>query len=117
MADPRFDFKVLSEVTGDDPAFERELLEEFLHATRDLLERQRGAAEAGDVGTLEKAAHSMKGSSRTLGAEGLGRYASEIESFAHNRDLAHAVASLQHAVDEFAKLQPVLEQHMKRLAA
>ncbi len=117
MADPRFDFKVLSEVTGDDPAFERELLEEYLHTTEDLIARQRDAAEAGDTTGLERAAHSMKGSSRTLGAEGMGRYAGEVEQFARNRDLDKAVASLQRAVAEFGALRPLLEQHMKRLAA
>ncbi len=117
MADPQFDFQVLREVTGDDPAFERELLEEYLQNTAELLERQRVALEARNANGLERSAHSMKGSSLTLGAGSLGQCAAEIEQFARAQQLERCVAVLDRAVREFGELRPLLEVHMKRLAA
>lgn len=112
-----FDFDALREVTGNDPEFEREILEDFLSHTARLFESQRAAADAGDVRSLERDAHSLKGASRTLGANQLGQLAQEVEQFARGRDLDRAVASLDHAVREFEGLQDLLRRHIQRLAA
>jgi HPt (histidine-containing phosphotransfer) domain-containing protein len=117
MADPRFDFSVLSEITGDDAVFERELLVEYIQTSADLIERQRECLDVQDAKELERAAHSLKGSSLTTGALRLGGLAADIERFARSGHLPNAVGTLEQAVREFAELKLVLESHIQRLAA
>lgn len=117
MPEPEFDFNVLSDVTGDDPTFERELLGEFLQGAEDLIDRHRTHLASGDLEQLTRAAHSLKGSSLTMGATRLGGLAKEVEQAARAADLARATALVDDAVREFAALRPLLESHMKRLAA
>jgi HPt (histidine-containing phosphotransfer) domain-containing protein len=117
MSDPRFDFSVLSEITGDDRAFERELLTEYIQTSENLLERQRSCLEVHDAKELERAAHSLKGSSLTTGATRLGELAADIERFAREGRLPSAVSVLDQAVREFAGLRTILESHIQRLAA
>ena len=117
MSSSEFDFEILKEVTGNDPTFEREILEEYLQASERLLERQQVHLENGDARELLRAAHSLRGSSLTMGATRLGELATEIESSAEDHQLTRAASLLEHAVSEFAALRPVLETHSTRLAA
>ncbi len=117
MPSSRFDPRALADISGGDVAFERELLEEYLATTDTLIAAQRSAIDAGDVRTLERSAHSMKGSSRTIGAELLGQLGQDIEASARSGDLARALAGLDRAVQEFAALRGDIEGHLRRLAA
>jgi histidine phosphotransfer protein HptB len=117
MPSPEFNFDTLNEVTGGDPTFEREILEEFLELVDKLIAQQQACLGSADAYGLERAAHSLKGSSSTIGATRLGELGKEIEEFAHDQQLPRAVAKLEQALQEFAALKPVLEQHIKRLAA
>ncbi len=72
----------LRELTEDDPAVLRELIELFLHDTPDMLRTMRSAIERGDSGALRLAAHSCKGSGSNLGASGLAHLSGEMEQLA-----------------------------------
>lgn len=117
MSEAEFDFNVLSDVTGGDTEFERDLLGEYLSGTTGLLERHRALLESGDFEQLQRVAHSLKGSSLTMGATRLGALAKELEQSARVGDLARSTALVEDAVREFAALRVVLEKHIQRLAA
>jgi HPt (histidine-containing phosphotransfer) domain-containing protein len=117
MSESQFDFHVLSDVTGDDPEFTRDLLGEYLQGAADLLDKHRAHVASGDLQELQRVAHSLKGSSLTIGAMRLGTLAKEAEQAARGADLARTTALVDDAVREFAALRALLEQHIQRLAA
>jgi HPt (histidine-containing phosphotransfer) domain-containing protein len=57
----------------------RELLEAYRTDTAARLDKLRSAAAAGDLATVRAEAHSVKGSSRQVGAEALAAACQEIE--------------------------------------
>ncbi len=65
---PDFDPKALSETCGDDPEFQREVLETFLANLAPSLEGLAGAVEQERLDSVEKLAHSLKGGCATIGA-------------------------------------------------
>ena len=83
-----FDFARLVSISGGDADFEREIAGEYLTQTRQLLVQIAQAITSGDVATLRRAAHTLKGSSRTIGAEGLGEIAAELERLGGPTDMA-----------------------------
>jgi signal transduction histidine kinase/DNA-binding response OmpR family regulator len=58
----------LDEISGGDSEFERELLGEFLRTAPILVEDASKAIAARDAATAERAAHTLKGSSGSIGA-------------------------------------------------
>ncbi len=80
--DPRFDLARLAEISGGDAEFEREIAGEFLGQARELFEEAARALETCDAAALRRVAHTLKGSSRTVGADGLARLAAELEELA-----------------------------------
>jgi len=72
----------LHEVSGNDPGFERELLEVFLADLQKHLGVLEGAAAAKDWQTLERRAHQVKGAASNVGAEELHRLCKQLEAAA-----------------------------------
>ena len=58
----------LRESVGDDPEFLAELVDDFLQDAPIQLESLREAATSGDAARAMRAAHTLKGNSRTFGA-------------------------------------------------
>ncbi len=85
-----FDLEQLTAITGGDPEFEREVLEEYLNCTPEDVERIRQAIAASDPEALGKAAHALKGSSATVGAKTLAALAKELEMLGKAGNVAPA---------------------------
>jgi HPt (histidine-containing phosphotransfer) domain-containing protein len=88
----------LRESVGDDPEFLGELVNEFLQDAPTQLESLRGAATSGDATAAGRAAHTLKGNSRTFGATALASLCQEAEAAAGAGDL-DAVLSRVDAID------------------
>ncbi len=63
-----FDPKALCETCGDDPEFQREVLETFLENLAPSLEALGKAVSDGRLDNVQKLAHSLKGGCATIGA-------------------------------------------------
>jgi PAS domain S-box-containing protein len=82
----------LSAVDGDRDLL-KDVLEAFLIETPGLLEKIEESIRAGDAATLKRAAHTLKGSLRTLGAAA-GEHAARLETLGREGDLGRAEAEL-----------------------
>ena len=71
-----YDRDRLVELFGDDPMTLAEIEREFLDTAREAV---REIAETGDLGTIARAAHRLKGASGMIGAAPLHRIAEAIE--------------------------------------
>ncbi|MBI1755924.1 MAG: PAS domain S-box protein [Fimbriimonas ginsengisoli] len=76
---PNLDGEHLQELSGGDPAFERELLDTFLDSVPGMLAELRESISAGDESTAVRAAHTLKGSSRSVGAAAFAQACQAVE--------------------------------------
>jgi len=95
----------LRESVGDDPEFLAELIDEFLADAPTQLGSLRDAAASGDATTARRAAHTLKGNSRTFGAADLGALCQEAEAAAESGDLAGVQARLDEIDAEWARVR------------
>lgn len=98
-----FDLEQLEAITGGDPDFEREVLDEYLASAPTDVEKIRQAIAAHDADALGRAAHALKGSSATIGAKGLAVIAKDLEMAGKHGRVAEApplFARLACAFDE-----------------
>ena len=72
----------LAEISGGDLEFEREITGEYLTQAYCLFEEAAQALVSRDAAALRRAAHTLKGSSRTVGAEGVAVLAGDLEAAA-----------------------------------
>jgi len=82
-----FDHAHLATYTMGEPEVEKEVLAIFLKQAGDCEQRLHEAGEAGDGSQWREAAHTLKGSSRGVGAFALGAMAERLERL-HSRLLA-----------------------------
>ena len=88
----------LTEMTGGDVEFEAELMQEFLSSAPNLMASVEAAVGSGDLKELEMAAHTLKGSCRSLGAMLLSNPCEKLEEMARLGSCGNAspvVAELQ----------------------
>ena len=81
----------LTETTGGDIGFVRELVETYLAETPAQLEAMTAALEADDADALVRPAHTLKSSSATVGAMRLSSVARELEMAGRTGALEAAV--------------------------
>ena len=94
-------------VSETDPEFVTELIDKFAEEGRpDLTEIER-AVRARDWESLKMTAHALKGASRNLGAEKLGKYLENIERIAETRREAETI--------EIATLKNLFEKSVEDL--
>lgn len=86
------DLERLSEISGGEAEFEREIVAEYLEQAWALLESATHALESKDTAALRLVAHTLKGSSKTVGAEGVARVAASLEAL--TADSRHGAAPL-----------------------
>jgi HPt (histidine-containing phosphotransfer) domain-containing protein len=86
-----------------------ELIDLFLQDTPPRIGKVLDAFKAGDVPALERAAHSLKGSSSNLGANQLASACFEVMNVARSGKLPDA-AAIARILSEFERLKPVLEK-------
>jgi CheY-like chemotaxis protein len=111
-AEAVFDADRLEELCGPDVEFRRELLSDFLDLAPQLLARMESSITTGNAPELANASHSLKGSSRTLGAGALGGVCQELESLGKDGALDQARDTLERARREFARLQTALQAYL-----
>jgi HPt (histidine-containing phosphotransfer) domain-containing protein len=99
----------LASITGDDRDFERELTESFVTVSPSIIEQLRVAAESADATAVRSAAHALKGSSRAIGADGLGALCEDLEHRARDGDVTDAAK----AVDGIAAAYAHVESYIR----
>ena len=95
----------------------REVLGDFADKLGPMVEAVRAASRTGDRNSLEHVAHSLKGSSRSVGARALSIIADRIEGLApegSDQAIQDCILSLD---EEEQRLRAVLEQHLRSKAA
>ena len=94
---------------GDEQLYDQ-LLSEFAAHLGEDLDRLKAALESGDVPTLTRIAHSLKGASATFGAEQLTQAARELEALGVEGDLAAAAPLVAQVEAECSRLQDYLSR-------
>ena len=86
-----------------------ELMVMFRDDVTSGLSSMRKAVEGGDASSVEKTAHTLKGSSGNLGATRLAAVCAELERVGASGDLAPAPALIDRLEAEFERARPALE--------
>ena len=95
----------LRESVGDDPEFLAELIDDFLADAPGQLESLREAASSGDAAGARRAAHTMKGNSRTFGGTKLASLCQEAEAAAGAGDLGAVLTRMEAIDSEWRRVQ------------
>lgn len=82
-----FNCETAMAVAADDVEFLREIVDVYLADVPTQIAKLQAAAEAGDIATAERQAHTIKGASSNIGAERVRAAALEIESAAKAGEL------------------------------
>jgi len=98
----------LRESVGDDPEFLAELVDEFLEDAPAQLESLREAATSGAASDAMRAAHTLKGNSRTFGAGALASLCEEAETAAGAGDLGAVRSGLGEIDGEWQRVSAEL---------
>jgi HPt (histidine-containing phosphotransfer) domain-containing protein len=93
---------------GDDPEFFAEIVGDFLTEAPDQLDTLRAALASGDATGAARAAHTLKGTSRTFGARDLATLCQQVEAAAGTGDLDAGVARIDRIDGEWARVQAEL---------
>ena len=96
-------------VASTDMAFVQELIEAFLEDGREQIAAMRQSLASGDVLVFQRAAHSLKSSSASLGALGFSSQAKELEQLAKQGSLDEAPEGLERVAAAF----PAIEQSLR----
>jgi two-component system sensor histidine kinase/response regulator len=103
------DWDSLHRICSGKASLERRVMGEFLRLLPSVMERLQGAVRSGDATQITFESHTLKGSSRTLGATALADACSDLEAAAKQEDLTTAVAMAMRIEEEAIRLRPVIE--------
>ena len=78
------------------------------------LEALRRAIEANDASSVERVAHTLKGSSSNLGALRMATLCAELEDIGHSGDLSRAPVLIERLEAEFGRVREALDAEMER---
>ncbi len=104
MSDP-INREHLNEITGGDEEFAQELLVEYLQSTTEIAEELRQQVDSPDCEKIRSLAHSIKGSSLSVGADGISQAAREIEDNARLGSVENLAASFSVIEENLAALR------------
>ncbi|MGV3618818.1 MAG: PAS domain S-box protein [Fimbriimonas sp.] len=90
----QIDLTYLTEIAGDDMEFQREVLAAYAEGLPPMLDELRDAAARGDRDVAYRVAHTLKGSSRSVGANVFADHCERAEDAAKSGDIAAAAAEL-----------------------
>jgi HPt (histidine-containing phosphotransfer) domain-containing protein len=93
---------------GGDDEFLTEIVDDFLTNAPELLLALRLALSSGDATEARRAAHTLKGTSRTFGAGGLAALCQEVEAAAATGDLEAAFGRLDGIDVEWSRVESEL---------
>lgn len=108
---PPINREYLTTMCGDDSEFEKELLDSYLEASPPVLASLRQGVEAGDAAVVRSAAHTLKGSSRAIGAEPVGAGCETLEEQARAEDLSGAAALLDVIEARYREVDAFIRSH------
>ena len=115
--DVPLDFEMLEEVSCGDAGFQRELIADFVISAAVQLTDLHTAFVEQDASLLRRAAHTLKGSSRTIGALPMGEICEHLEHLGESGSLDGAEKMLSDINIEFARVQSELENFLRAQAA
>lgn len=92
----------------DDPEFAREMLDEFMKDSADVIGKLGAAISQGDSPACERLAHRLKGASLNIGAEKLGGFALLVEQAGREKDLTGIDSVLEVLTHEFDDVRAFL---------
>lgn len=111
--DSAIDMEVIASLRAlggeDDPELLFELIDLFLDDAPNHISALESAAAAGDVETIERAAHTLKSSCANIGARQLSALCRELESQGRARDLGAVPTLVERARTEYLRVQDALE--------
>ncbi|MCS7066596.1 MAG: Hpt domain-containing protein [Fimbriimonadales bacterium] len=107
----------LNEVTNGDNEFIAELLSEFLNLAPELIGQIEQAIVQGDAHALTHAAHTLKGSARSVGAESFAHHALALEQMGRSAQLQHAPDALRSLNEQWEQLQRYLSDWLRQEGA
>jgi two-component system, NarL family, sensor histidine kinase EvgS len=108
------DRTVLAEMCGGDEGFERRILRNFWQATEKDIVKLRDAVSRSDVRAVTLVAHSIKGASRTIGAQDLGFVCDRIEKAGRAAETETIIGAMPDFDSEVARLYSYLESFLGR---
>jgi CheY-like chemotaxis protein len=116
-AEPNFDPEVILRRVDGDRELMREVATLFLEETPRLLSEIRQAVARNDTKTLERSAHTLKGSVGNFGAKGVFEAALALEQMGRQADCTRAQEILAQLERHVAALVPALQTFMRERAA
>ena len=108
---PEFDFARLAEVSGGDREFEQEIAGEYVGQAWSLLEQLFDALAQRDTDAIQRTAHTLKGSSRTIGAQSVAVLAEHLERLADEPDLSPAPVLLERTRRSLVATEQALDRY------
>jgi signal transduction histidine kinase/DNA-binding response OmpR family regulator len=103
----------LRELQGEgEPDILDELIELFLDEVPTQLKALREAAQIGETQSVERIAHTLKGSSANMGALRMEALGAELEEAGRSEDLSAASGQISRLEEEFGRVRAVLEKDL-----
>lgn len=112
-AAPPVDLDRLRDISDNDPAGLREIVELYLKQTTGQLAELQTAVTAADAGAIRRLAHSCAGASATCGMNSIVPALRQLEHQGQSGQLAGTTELLQTAQNEFARIQKFLADHQQ----
>ncbi|NOQ22539.1 MAG: hypothetical protein GQ565_07810 [Candidatus Aegiribacteria sp.] len=102
---PVLDRSVLRSSLGDDQQLIEEILELFQTTTSDIIESLEKAAYEGDLETVRKTAHSIKGSAANISAKAMQESMKDIEAACAKEDREAVSERVRDSIREYNRLK------------
>jgi CheY-like chemotaxis protein/HPt (histidine-containing phosphotransfer) domain-containing protein len=99
------------------PALARRVIHLFLETTPAIMATLRLTTSSGNAADVGRAAHSLRGSSRELGADRVAQLCQQIESLARGGRIGEAAASLPELEDEYEAVRRLLTEQIEPVPA
>ncbi len=109
--------RLQTDLGGGDPAIVAELIEMFLADTPLQLAEMRQALLDGDAAIVQRAAHTLKSSSASLGAQALASLCGALELLARDGQLDRAGEHLVQIEAAFAQVEAALQDIQAEFAS
>lgn len=106
------DRAVLAELCGGDEAFERRILQNFWQTSQQDVSKLRDAVTRSDLGAVTLVAHSLKGASRTIGAQDLAAVCERIEAAGRAVESSTIVGTMSDFDREIDRVYAYLESFL-----
>ena len=99
-------------IDDDDPDFLTDLLEGFLENARDNISKIAEAADSGEADMMGQIAHTIKGSSRNVGANILADISFELEIIGKRGNTEGAANLISNLETEYTRVKAEIEKIM-----